>query len=65
MKEDVPFMNYRVWICSKCGKVVSKRDYNVTSLEPTCCDKCGNTELYHAVNGGMKWCLLMWDEVPV
>jgi hypothetical protein len=62
--EDVPFMNYRVWKCAVCERVVALQMYDNKNSPQKCCH-CGEGVLLAFVTGGMKGCMLIWNEKKV
>jgi hypothetical protein len=63
--EDVPFMNYRVWECDICKKVIELQTYE-HQVVPERCSHCGETNKLHVfITGGQKGCLLIWNEKGV
>jgi acetone carboxylase gamma subunit len=63
--DDVPFMNYRVYACPECGRVLRMvSDYAVPLvMRENCapCDWYGTPKKF--VTGGYKGTMLIWNEV--
>jgi len=64
--EDVPFMNYRVYSCPICNKVLRLSDYDAPLVMRESHSNClwvGTPKTF--VTGGYKGVMLIWDEVLV
>lgn len=63
--DDVPFMNYRVYSCPVCNKVLRLNPCEAPLVMREIHNDClwsGTPDV--RVTGGHKGAMLMWDEVP-
>jgi DNA-directed RNA polymerase subunit RPC12/RpoP len=57
-------LNYRVYVCSECGKFLAKSMYESRVLLISCCH-CGSEKVVIYINRGYEGCMVVWNDVMV